>query len=155
MAKTDLELVERRLRELNCQSVSELFARNPGVPFGRVLRVIAKKEPEKSHLDIPLLLLKQLYENEARETGTSRAFAIDTLHRSIVEHVGAGWRTGKNWDDRRARIFSSWYTPHEYDSLCECVWKALKELDPPSGWRPETVADSVLLAAFEKGWPLI
>jgi hypothetical protein len=143
-----------RLNELGYKTVSELFASYPGEPFGRVYRRLFDGTRDDRSVHFPMMFLKLSYEREAKESGKLRLFAIDSLVRSFVEHGGPGWRKGSNWNDRLARVYSSWHVPAGHDAECTRVWDALKQLDPPIGWKPTSVEDEILARAFQAGWPV-
>lgn len=149
-----LTQIESRIRSLGYDSVLDFFVRNPGIPYGLLLKQIAEPVEGTNHLDFPILPLRELYRREAVQAGRAREFAKDGLIRSLRENLGKGWNTGRNAGQRRARAFSHWSTPSDdFEHLCDRVWEALVELNPPEDWRPEVRGDEYIEKAFEIAWP--
>lgn len=154
MSESINKALQFRLDELGYTTVSELFASYPAEPFGRVYRRLFDRTTEDHSNRFPIMFLKLSYEREATASGNLRLFAIDALVRSFVEHGGPGWRKGSNWGNRLARVYSNWHVPAAHDEECARVWYALKQLEPPIGWKPLSVEDELLALAFQVGWPI-
>ncbi len=115
-----MDVLEVGLRRLGHTNVSDLFKANPGVPSGVVLRKVRGSD-ERLKL-FPYLFLVVTYEKESTRNGRAREFAIDSLQRSMIEHIGKGWEIGRQWrEKKRSNIFVYWHTPEEHSVECDKV----------------------------------
>jgi hypothetical protein len=146
-------IIVQRAKNLGYANVGAFFENNPGIPYGVLLKKISVPVESGRHLDIPILVLKMVHRQNAIETGRIREYAIDTMVRSLTEHLGSGWNAGRNSKERRAAAYANWSTVPEFNSHFEKVWRALESLNPPDRWRPDAVADPIIERAFEIGWP--
>ena len=92
-----------------------------------------------------------------------RALAMESLARAIAAEFPLGWNQEAGSAARRARVWMQWHTGcatlvHPAESAAveerlQRVWLALKDAEPPCGWRPADASDAIIAAAFEKAWP--
>ena len=151
---TPTQLVTERIKELGYSDILSFFSDAPGQPYGVLLKRIAKLVEGKNYLDIPIMALKLVHQQQAIEQAKVREYAMDTLVRTLSEHLGSGWACGKDWKHRSAQAYSTWPTPPELQMRYERVWSALKEIAPPKKWRPAPLEDELIKQAFDIGWPV-
>jgi hypothetical protein len=81
-----------------------------------------------------------------------------------------GWEVGIHFVRQRASAFAEWHSKLRCDKAIageeafdehgvemsargDTVWNALQEL-APKGWLPESSDDPIIVAAFDRGWPI-
>lgn len=149
-----LQEVLNRVQSQGYATVSSFLNAYPGEPYGKLLKIIATRVEGKNHFDLPIFAIKEAHRREALLLGATRDYAKDTLVRSLRDTLGSGWKKGTSWEERRAQAYSSWAIPAGADGPCADVWRVLKQLDPPVGWRPKPVGDELIDKAFDIAWPI-
>lgn len=109
--------------------------------------------------DVAATQLIRMVAEEGRRRGRLRDAVRELLARRVPDHLPGGWGTGADCEFNTAGVYSSWAATLVVDGGCEhlkpemkAVWNALKALAPPTGWKPATGDDPLIVAAFEKGW---
>ena len=148
------QLVIARINALGYDNALDFFSDSPGIPYGVLLKRIGRIVEGKNYFDVPIFALKVVHQNQAVAQAKTREYAMDTLVRSLLEQIGPGWNTGKDWDARSAQAYSTWPTPPKLEERYERVWSALNKLGPPQKWRPLPFGDELIQKAFDIGWPV-
>lgn len=151
-----------RLREMGYATMEAWLADNPGLTY------IELAERLGNEVAVPAGIVRIQFE-EAKARGRLREAAMDSLPREIKDRLPSGWQKMSEYEasvsaDQIERIifltasaFGFW-APH-LDSVANkhpalAVWKALEQSYPPVGWKPSGPTDPLIVAAFEKGWPI-
>lgn len=94
-----------------------------------------------------------------------RRHAMDSLARALSAEFPDGWNQEAGSAARRARAWMRWHTlqaqteaqsgtPGEAsEERLQAVWVALKDAEPPCGWRPVDGGDPIIGRAFAAAWP--
>jgi hypothetical protein len=100
----------------------------------------------------PIQVVQLLHADWKAGLVTSSRFLRAALARSIRQQWPDGWWVGEKLDFRRARTFARWScdAAQEDDTLVERCWRALMQLELPTGWLPDGPDDPILLAAFRE-----
>lgn len=140
-----------RVRDHGAETISDFLKMHPAVPYTEVVKRLAPW--------VAAMQLSRLQMEEARDQGTLREAAMDSLARNLNE-LPEGWVADSVTESRAAGAAAHTTTAVEIDGrspqfrshLLE-VYKALKALQPPVGWRPSGANDPLIQAAFDRGWP--
>ncbi len=142
-----------RVRFLGHASVSDFVESHPGEPYGKLVTELGP--------GFAILQLQRLHMLEAIQGNRRREVAMDSLVRSIRQHLPSGWNVKKDSDRRRAFARAEWVVPvtgpEDFDDMnntADEVWKQLNLLSPAKTWRPMSSADPLIIAAFNVGWPV-
>ena len=138
-----------RLTAHGCASMTEFVTRFPGEPYMALAQRLGQ--------DVAALQVEWMHLAEAKEQGSVRAAAADSLCRDLNYYLPNGWRSGAKGDFDTSRAFAVWATRLEQTipevaGKPDAVWQALERIRPPWGWSPRTVEDEVLEQAFRMGW---
>lgn len=146
-----------RARRLGYPNIISAFKANPGVPFGKVFRLLRETETAD---DIPVayLQVQAVYFEEAEREGALREAVADSFVRRFREHLKGGWKQGKRLRERRAQCLSQVELPTSLigraDDFPMQVWQSVNDLNPPDDWCPEDIDDPVIRAVFARVWPV-
>jgi len=140
-----------RLHSLDSSSATELLSRHPGKPYTEVAAELGD--------DVAALQLEWAQFEEALRQNNLRFVAMDSLARDLRDMLPNGWKEVAKGDFDTSRVFGSWSTRltmarSELEPQVIAVWSALKDSSPPPGWKATGPNDPIILAAFNKGWPL-
>ena len=146
--------VRERVRSNGSDSVLDLLDQHPCEPYFLIARRLGN--------DVAAAQVARMQFEEVDGPGGFRQAAIDALSREITEQLKRGWGVGKHVEFLTADVFAGWMALLEYRvgspphilARGEAVWEELNRIDPPQGWKPTGTDDSILVAAFAKGWPV-
>jgi hypothetical protein len=144
--------IHRALRERGFETASEFLERFPGESYLTVVNRIAPW--------VAAMQLINLQMREARTAGTLRAAAMDGCARNLNDRLPEGWMESSNAESSLAGalagVSASLTVDAESPELArrlDGVYKALRSLCPPVGWRPSGPDDPIIREAFDRGWP--
>jgi len=138
-----------RILATGVSSISEFLRKHPAEPYHKLAK----------YLDGPVAAVQfiKLNFDEAIARGTAREACKDLLVRTLNDDLKRGWQRGFHWESNRAGAYAHFVTfiwgPDEYRDFGERVWDALKGLDPPPDWIPQSIDDPLIEKAFDLGWP--
>ena len=134
-------------------SVSALLKQNPNCAYFQVARILGP--------DVAAVQLGMMYFEEAKKKNAVRCAAKDALCRALHSNLKHGWNHGLHAKRMMAGAYSEWLAVLEFRALApelssvgEAVWNELNAANPPVGWLPMDVEDSILTAVFDKAWPI-
>lgn len=144
----------KRVREKGAENLLDFLSSRPAVPYLMLAKELGP--------DIAAIQLVRLQFAETGERYSIRSAVMDAAARLCHEHLKRGWGKGVHVDFNTAGVYAdivSYLKMREnadaFVAKWNVVWQAIKDMHPPEGWLPSGPADSVLVAAFEKGWPLV
>jgi len=141
-----------RLADLGYDSICEFLTHTPGEPYTEVVKRIAPW--------VAVAQLSRLQMQEAKRRGELRAAAMDSLARNLNGYLPDGWVPDSQTESKAAGAAANTSTslviegesPELRAHILE-VYRALKSLAPPIGWRPLGANDPRIEEAFARGWP--
>jgi hypothetical protein len=148
--------IRTAVHHLGYQSLLELMQAHSGKPYGQILRLLRSN----TESNIPMMQLQKLHMFEASAANGARCAAMDSLVRTLREHIPRGWNKSKDADRKRAWARAYWVLPartpadrSKFAELANSVWDNLKAIQPPDDWCPSTSDDPIVREAFARGWP--
>jgi hypothetical protein len=166
--------IATHLQARGCKSLLDYLKSNPGKSY------LALAQEFGSGV-FAMQVIRLAFE-EAQLKGQLRWASMDALVRELREAFPNGW--GKVYKPvyrsllteeqqpekaeqteearirfQKAKACGAWLAmvgqvPTNAWSHLQSVWDALEHLSPPIGWLPKDPDDPLILAAFEKGWPV-
>jgi hypothetical protein len=144
--------IGQRVRDLGSPSVTDFLRANQDLPFFRVARLLGP--------DVAGVQVARLAFDEACETNTVRAAAMDAFCRVLYSNLKKGWNRGLHAERMMAGAYAEWLSILEFRtgnpglrSLGQSVWNSLEACSPQEGWLPSGPTDPVVVRAFDLGWP--
>jgi hypothetical protein len=136
---------------LGFANVEDFLKQFPAEPYIDVVRRIAPW--------VAAMQLSRLQMEEAFSTGLMREAAMDSFARNM-NSLPNGWVFDSETDSRAAgacantstAVVIDGHSPQFRGHILE-VYKVLKSLQPPLGWRPSGPDDPLIQKAFSVGWP--
>lgn len=144
--------VAARVSALVYPSVMAFLESIPAVPYVAAADQLAD--------DVAAIQLERMQFEEALRAGSVRQAAIDSVVRDANYHLPGGWPANPSGHFHVAGVYADWVTrlmgiQADLEAKGKAVWAALTALSPPAGWLPTRVDDPLIVAAFERGWPLL
>lgn len=140
------------LHELGFESATDFLRRFPGESY---LTVVDRIAPW-----VAAMQLINLQMQEARASGTLRDAAMDGCARNLNDRLSDGWTEGSGAETFLAGALAGVSAALTVDAespesarRLEGVYKALRAVRPPVGWRPSGPDDPIIREAFAQGWP--
>jgi hypothetical protein len=144
--------VKEKLAQIGASSCAELLARFPGRSYRDVATELGG--------GLAPIALRAVYLREAKRTHRMRSAIADSLVRELNERLPAGWNTGDRPEFGAAMSATTWETSiiaeagmPELEPVADRIWQALRDVPPPTGWRPRDAEDPLIRRAFDAGWP--
>ena len=140
-----------RLRIQGFETVRDFLKRYPAKPYTHLVKMIAPW--------VAAMQLTRLQMEEALREGRLRDAAMDSLTRNLNE-LPDGWVPDGETESRAAAaaahsttlIVIDGRSPKLRSTMLE-VYRVLKGMRPPIGWRPAGPDDPLIVEAFEQAWP--
>jgi len=136
--------------KLGFSKLAEFLASVPGVPYCIAAHRLGGFPPIQ-------VVVAQF--REARQCGTVREAAQDSLVREIAEFLPNGWGIATNTEFQRARALASWSSSVKVTGRCEAcapqvraISDALWSLSIPIEWKPSGPNDPIIESLFEQHW---
>lgn len=144
--------LKRELRKRGFETVIDFLKNHPAESYieiaGRIAPWVVAMQVERLHMQ------------EAKHQGLIRDAAIDAFIRELNGRLPDGWIPDSEVESRAAGAFAGAVTLVELDgespefrSQMFAMYHALKEFNPPLGWRPTGPEDKLIQDAFARGWP--
>jgi hypothetical protein len=134
-----------------------------GESFGEMFRAVRSTTCNKDADFLAFAHLEELFYVDAERHGRLREAVMESLVRSLREHLRDGWNHGKRLRERRIDALGKWPIPHfvshlEWDhhawkKLQNRLWDELERSDPSDDWCPADFEDPVIQLVVSRIWP--
>jgi len=143
--------IQERLKSAGFSSLSDYLAARPGVPYTELADELGEE-----------VLGMNLTALHMQTAADKRQAAMDSLVRAFRQVLTQGWtltdatQEGVDRDMVNIKAWAYWTSmlrecrPNE--DVLDTIWEYINQHAKP-GWVPMTIADPIIVGAFEVAWP--